>query len=154
MSSKKPHTEKTLIIVESPNKVKTISSILKKAGYDNITVMASVGHIMALGNGGPAFNSGIYPKQKFKMNLAVAEDKKKVVSDLTTHAKNADKIIIMTDGDREGEIIAWSLLKFCKLPPEKCYRAITHEITPKAVVIISFIKGSIVNAILIKDALI
>lgn len=134
MSSKKPHAEKTLIIVESPNKVKTISSILKKAGYDNITVMASVGHIMALGNGGPAFNSGIYPKQKFKMNLAVAEDKKKVVSDLTTHAKNADKIIIMTDGDREGEIIAWSLLKFCKLPPEKCYRAITHEITPKALV--------------------
>jgi DNA topoisomerase-1 len=134
MSSKKPQAEKTLVIVESPNKVKTISSILKKAGYDNITVMASVGHIMALGNGGPAFNSGIYPKQKFKMNLAVAEDKKKVVSDLTTHAKNADKIIIMTDGDREGEIIAWSLLKFCKLPQEKCYRAITHEITPKALV--------------------
>ena len=126
--------EKILVIVESPNKVKTISSILKKAGYDKAVVMASVGHIMTLGNGGPAFNSGIYPKQKFKMNLAVAEDKKKVVSDLTTQAEKVDKIYIMTDGDREGEIIAWSLIKFCKLPIEKCYRAITHEITQKAVV--------------------
>lgn len=135
MSSKTAtKADKTLIIVESPNKVKTISSILKKAGYDNTIVMASIGHIMALGNGGPAFNSGIYPKQQFKMNLAVAEDKQKVVNDLTTQAKTADKIIIMTDGDREGEIIAWSLIKFCKLPPEKCCRAIAHEITPKAIV--------------------
>ena len=134
MSNKSTQMEKTLVIVESPNKVKTISSILKKAGYDNTVVMASVGHIMALGNGGPAFNSGIYPKQQFKMNLAVSEEKKKVVNDLTTRAKTMDKIILMTDGDREGEIIAWSLIKFCKLDPEKCYRAIAHEITPKAIV--------------------
>jgi DNA topoisomerase-1 len=126
--------QKTLIIVESPNKVKTISSILKKAGYKNISVIASVGHIMVLGNGGPAFNSGIYPKQKFKMNLAVADEKKKVVNDISLQAKNADKIIIMTDGDREGEIIAWSLIKFCNLPTDKCYRAVAHEITPKALV--------------------
>ena len=111
-------TDKFLVIVESPNKVKTISSILKKAGYSKAMVMASVGHIMALGNGGPAYNSGIYPKQKFKMNLSVTEDKKKVVNDLITQAKTADKVFVMTDGDREGEIIAWSLIKFCELPPE------------------------------------
>ena len=127
-------TNKILIIVESPNKVKTISSILKKAGYTNATVMASVGHIMSLGNGGPAYNSGIYPKQKFRMNLTVPEDKQKVVNGITTQAKTVDKIYIMTDGDREGEIIAWSIIKFCKLPEEKCFRAITHEITPKALV--------------------
>ena len=127
-------TDKILIIVESPNKVKTISSILKKAGYINATVMASVGHIMSLGNGGPAYNSGIYPKQKFRMNLAVPEDKQKVVNGIAAQAKTADKIFIMTDGDREGEIIAWSIIKFCKLPEEKCFRAITHEITPKALV--------------------
>ena len=127
-------TDKILIIVESPNKVKTISSILKKAGYINATVMASVGHIMSLGNGGPAYNSGIYPKQKFRMNLAVPEDKQKVVNGIAAQAKIADKIFIMTDGDREGEIIAWSIIKFCKLPEEKCFRAITHEITPKALV--------------------
>ena len=128
------NTDKLLVIVESPNKVKTISGILKKAGYSKAIVTASVGHIMALGNGGPAFNSGIYPKQQFKMNLAVSEDKKKVVDDISRQAKNADKIFIMTDGDREGEIIAWSLMKFCKLPVEKCYRTIAHEITPKAIV--------------------
>ena len=127
-------TEKCLIVVESPNKVKTISSILKKAGYVNTTVMASVGHIMALGNGGPAYNSGIYPKQKFRMNLTIPEDKQKVVNGIATQAKNVDKIFIMTDGDREGEIIAWSIIKFCKLPEEKCFRAITHEITPKALI--------------------
>ena len=127
-------TDKILIIVESPNKVKTISSILKKAGYTNATVMASVGHIMSLGNGGPAYNSGIYPKQKFRMNLIVPEDKQKIVNGITAQAKTVDKIFIMTDGDREGEIIAWSIIKFCKLPEEKCFRAITHEITPKAVV--------------------
>jgi DNA topoisomerase-1 len=127
-------TDKILIIVESPNKVKTISSILKKAGYTNATVMASVGHIMALGNGGPAYNSGIYPKQKFRMNLAVPEDKQKVVNGIAAQAKTADKIFIMTDGDREGEIIAWSIIKFCKLPESKCFRAIAHEITPKALI--------------------
>lgn len=127
-------TDKILIIVESPNKVKTISSILKKAGYTNATVMASIGHIMSLGNGGPAYNSGIYPKQKFRMNLIVPEDKQKIVNGITAQAKTVDKIFIMTDGDREGEIIAWSIIKFCKLPEEKCFRAITHEITPKALV--------------------
>lgn len=126
--------EKILVIVESPNKVKTISSILKQAGFSKAKVTASVGHIMALGNGGPAYNSGIYPKQKYKMNLAVTEDKKKVVNDIVKLAQDVDKIYLMTDGDREGEIIAWSLIKFCKLPQDKCHRAITHEITPKAVV--------------------
>lgn len=125
--------EKLLVIVESPNKVKTISGILKRAGFTNTTVTASVGHIMALGNGGPAYNSGIYPKQKYKMNLAIMEDKKKIVNDITKLAQNVNKIYLMTDGDREGEIIAWSLIKFCKLPKEKCFRAITHEITPKAI---------------------
>lgn len=123
-----------LVICESPNKVKTISGILKKAGYTNATVVASIGHIMELGNGGPAFNSGIYPAKDFQMNLRVAEDKKKVVNDITTQAKKADKIFICTDGDREGSVIGWSLIKFCKLPLNKCYRAIFHEITPKAVI--------------------
>lgn len=127
-------TDKLLIIVESPNKVKTISSILKNAGYKNTTVMASVGHIMALGNGGAAFNSGISPDKNFKMNLAVLDDKKKTVNDITMQVNKADKIFLMTDGDREGEIISWSLIKFCKIPLEKCYRAITHEITQKAII--------------------
>ena len=80
--SKTTKAEKILIIVESPNKVKTISKILKDAGYSKAVVLASVGHIMALADGGPAYNSGIYPKQKFRMNLAIAEGKQKVVDEI------------------------------------------------------------------------
>ena len=126
--------DKILVIVESPNKVKTISDILKKAGYHNATVMASVGHIMELKDGGSAFNSGISPEKDFKMNLALAADKKKVADGIAKQAAESDKIIIMSDADRSGEAISWSLIKFCKLPKTKCYRATTHEITPKAVI--------------------
>lgn len=123
-----------LVIVESPSKSKTISEILKKAGYINTTVMASVGHILQLKDGGPAFNSGIYPDKNFQMNLAIDPEKKKVVDEITRLAKKADIISIMTDDDRAGFFIGWSIIKFCKLPEEKCVRAVTHEITPKAVV--------------------
>jgi DNA topoisomerase-1 len=125
---------KILVIVESPAKAKTISGILKKAGYTKASVVASVGHIMELKDGGSAFNSGISPEKNFKMNLALATDKKKVADAIVKQATDADKIFIMSDGDRSGEAISWSLIKFCKLPKEKCFRVITHEITPKAVV--------------------
>ena len=127
-------TDNILIIVESPNKVKTITNILKKANYINTIVMASVGHIVELKDGGPAYNSGIYPDKNFQMNLTVAPEKKKVVDEIIKQAKKADTIIIMTDDDRAGFFIGWSVVKFCKLPTEKCIRAVTHEITPKAVI--------------------
>lgn len=127
-------TDKFLVIVESPNKVKTISNILKKAGYSKAVVLASVGHIMVLQDGGPAYNSGVYPKKQFKMNLVVAEDKKKIVSEIEAQALKSEKIILATDQDREGELISWSLIKFCNLQKDKCFRATFHEITPKAVI--------------------
>lgn len=126
--------DKILVIVESPTKVKTISGILMKAGYTNAVVLSSIGHIAELKNGGSAYNSGIWPEKDFKMNLAVMPEKKKVVDEIAKQAKLADKILLMTDQDREGEIISWSIKKFCKLPKEKCFRAVTHEITPKAVI--------------------
>ena len=127
-------SDNILIIVESPTKVKTISSILEKAGYTKAKVTASIGHIMKLKDGGPAYNSGIYPDKNFQMNLVVDSEKKKVVDEINRLAKTADIIYLMQDDDREGSLISWSLLKFCKLPKEKCFRAVTHEITPKAVV--------------------
>ena len=127
-------TDKILVIVESPSKAKTISGILKKAGYVNTVVVPSIGHIIELKNGGSAYNSGIWPEKDFKMNLAIMSDKKKTVDEITKQAKIADKIFLMADQDRAGAAIAWSVVKFCKLPQEKCYRAVTHEITPKAVV--------------------
>ena len=51
--------KKILVIVESPNKVHTITSILKNAGYKHTTVVASVGHVMELKNGGSYHNTGI-----------------------------------------------------------------------------------------------
>jgi DNA topoisomerase-1 len=127
-------TDNILVIAESPNKVKTITSILQKAGYINATVLASVGHILKLKDGGPAYNSGIYPDKNFQMNLAVDSEKKKVVDEISARAKKADLIVIMTDSDRAGYFIGWSVMNFCKLPKEKCIRAVTHEITPKAVI--------------------
>lgn len=127
-------SDNILIIVESPAKSKTISEILKKAGYQKAVVIASVGHILKLKDGGPAYNSGIYPDKNFQMNLAIDTEKRKVVDEISNQAKKADLIIIMTDDDRAGYFIGWSVVNFCKLPKEKCVRAVTHEITPKAVV--------------------
>lgn len=126
-------SKKILVIAESPNKISHIRDYLRKAGYQ-ANVMASVGHIMQLGNGGPYVNSGIDPNKGFELNLEISDDKYKIVQDLKAAVKTADIVYLMTDGDREGEVISWSLVKFLGIPKTKIKRAITHEITPKAVV--------------------
>lgn len=125
--------KKILVIVESPNKVQHIQKYLRDAGY-KVSVMASVGHIMSLADGGSYYNSGVDPKNNFDLNLKVSEDKYKVVQQLKDQAKTADLVYLMSDPDREGFVISWSLVKFLKLPKTKYRRAVTHEITPKAVV--------------------
>ena len=122
-----------LVIVESPNKCSHIRNYLQKAGY-NVKVDASVGHIMELANGGNYCNSGVEPDKGFEMNLKVSQDKFTKVKALADEAKKADLVYLMSDPDREGEVISWSLIKFLKLPKAKIRRAVTHEITPKAVV--------------------
>ena len=125
--------KKLLVIVESPNKVAHIREYLKKAGY-NVTVAASVGHIAVLANGGNYYNSGVDPQNNFELNLKIAEDKHQVVTKLKEQVKEADYVYLFTDPDREGSVIAWSLIKFLKIPKTKYRRITTHEITPKAVV--------------------
>ena len=125
--------KKILVIVESPNKVQHIQKYLRDAGY-KVSVMASVGHIMSLADGGSYYNSGVDPKNNFDLNLKVSDDKYKVVQQLKDQAKTADLVYLMSDPDREGFVISWSLVKFLKLPKTKYRRAVTHEITPKAVV--------------------
>lgn len=125
--------KKILVIVESPSKATHIKDYLRKEGYQ-VNVMASVGHIMEVANGGTYHNSGIEPTKDFELNLKVSDDKYKVVEQLKTQAKTADLVYLMSDPDREGEVISWSLVKFLKLPKAKIRRAVTHEITPKAVV--------------------
>ena len=90
---------KTLVIVESPAKAKTINKFL---GPDYI-VKASGGHIIDL----PAKEIGIDVENGFKPNYIVMKDKKKTVADLKKAARSVDDVILATDPDREGEAIAW-----------------------------------------------
>ena len=117
-----------LMIVESPNKVKTIKQFLPK----NYIVMASVGHICKIADSG-LYNMGIDPNDNFKANYKISDDKKDIVNDLKDQVKFADKVIIATDPDREGEAIAYHLKNFLKIPESKYERVTYHEITQKAI---------------------
>lgn len=117
-----------LVIVESPNKIKTLKEILGPS----YVVMASVGHITEINNSG-IFNMGIDPEKKFKADYVVSKDKKEVVNNLKEQVSLADIVYICSDPDREGEAIAWSLKKFLNIPDDKYQRVTFHEITKKAV---------------------
>lgn len=113
-----------LLIVESPAKAKTVS---KYAGTDYV-VRASVGHIRDL----PKSNKqAIDIPSGFVPHYEISPGKEKVVSEIQSLAKKADKVILATDPDREGEAIAWHLKEALGLKnPE---RVAFHEITENAV---------------------
>ena len=122
---------RVLLICESPNKVKTISSILRGLGINNCIVIASCGHITRIADVGE-FNLGIDTKT-FEMNLEITEDKKDIVKKLKSQVGVSSLVLLGTDGDREGEAIAWSLKKFLKIPDNKYQRIVYHEITKSAI---------------------
>lgn len=124
-------TDRFLMLVESPNKTKSISSILKDLGYKNIVVQASVGHISHLKDSGD-YNMGVDPKT-FDMDLEISPEKKDVVFRLREQVKLSKGVILASDPDREGEAIAWSLKKFLNIPDNKYIRITYHEITKSAV---------------------
>jgi len=121
-----------LWICESPNKTKTIKQILNELGLSDIKVMASVGHIIEIADTGE-YNMGIDVKNNFNINYQIMAGKKDVVLKLKEAAKAADIVYLGSDGDREGEVIAWSLKEFLKIPAKKCKRVIYHEITKSAI---------------------
>ena len=135
------------MIVERPNNVKTITQILKSLGYSNIIVKASVGHISKIADEGE-YNMGIDSKKDFDIDFKISEDKKEIVYKLKEQANLADFIIIATDGDREGEAIAWSLKKFLKIKDKNYARITYHEITQNA------IEKAIENSTTIDDKLV
>ncbi len=92
---------KSLIIVESPTKVKTIRKYLG-AEYD---VRASVGHVKDL----PKNNLGIDPEKGFEPTYLVMDSKKKVIAELKKAAAGVQQILLAPDPDREGEAIAWHI---------------------------------------------
>ena len=113
--------EKLLIIVESPSKTKTISKYV-----DNASVIASVGHFKDL----PKKDMGIDIDNDFAMQIESMPDKKKFLTQLKKEVKIADRILIATDPDREGEAIAADIASEIKGDVE---RVEFTEITKKAV---------------------
>ena len=120
---------KSLVIVESPAKAKTIEKYLGK-GFD---VRASVGHIMDL----PKNEIGVELKNRtFEPELVVSPGKEKVVDALKKLALKADEIYLAPDPDREGEAIAYHLalqLGTSAKEKKKIHRVTFNEITKKAV---------------------
>ncbi|MCD6097166.1 type I DNA topoisomerase [bacterium] len=115
-----------LIIVESPTKAKTISQFLG----ENFKIASSNGHIRDL----PKGKMGIDIENDFQPHYVIPTKKRKIVTQLKKLAKQAEKIILATDEDREGESIAWHLKEILKQTGEKKFERITfHEITPLAI---------------------
>ena len=123
--TKKENTGKTLVIVESPAKSKTISKILGP----NYIIQASMGHVRDLASKGLGFDI----ENNFKPTFEIIPEKKKVVTELNKLAKTVDKIYLASDPDREGEAIAWHVRECLKFPQDKIYRIVFNEITPHAI---------------------
>ncbi|MEJ7734059.1 MAG: type I DNA topoisomerase [Polyangiaceae bacterium] len=116
---------KTLVIVESPTKAKTIKKYLG-AGYE---VVASKGHLKDL----PKKPTAVDVANDFLETYEVIEGKEKILEELKAAAKKVDAVLLATDPDREGEAIAWHIADEIKSPKLKVSRVEFHEITKKGV---------------------
>ncbi len=116
---------KNLVIVESPAKAKTIEKYLGK----DYLVKSSFGHIRDL----PKKGLNIDIEHDFKPTYQISADKKKVVSELKKATAAAGTVWLASDGDREGEAIAWHLAEALKLDSKKAKRIVFHEITKSAI---------------------
>ena len=116
---------KSLVIVESPAKVKTIKKFLG-ANYE---VAASNGHVRDL----PRSVLGIDVEHDYEPKYITIRGKGDILANLRKEVKKAEKIYLATDPDREGEAISWHLLAALKLENKKVYRITFNEITKTAV---------------------
>lgn len=116
---------KNLVIVESPSKANTIKHYLGA----NYKVMASIGHVRDL----PKSTLGVDIENNFMPKYINIRGKAPLINDLKKEAKNADKIYLATDPDREGEAISWHLAAALNIPVEETKRITFNEITKTAV---------------------
>ncbi|MEW6600791.1 MAG: type I DNA topoisomerase [Nitrospirota bacterium] len=116
---------KSLLIVESPTKVKTLSKFLGKG----FAIKASVGHIKDL----PKKELGVDIENNLTPTYVVIEGKEKVLRELKKAAKEAERVYLGPDPDREGEAIAWHIAAELNGASDKVYRVEFNEITEKAV---------------------
>ena len=117
---------KHLVIVESPGKAKTIEKYLG----ENYKVVSSYGHISDL----PSNELGVDVDKGFAPKYIVSSDKKKVVSELKSHAKKAETVWLASDEDREGEAIAWHLAENLLGEINKPKGSSLDEITKDAII--------------------
>ncbi|MBQ9298904.1 MAG: type I DNA topoisomerase [Clostridia bacterium] len=114
-----------LVIVESPAKARTIAKFLGK-GYK---VEASQGHVRDL----PKSQLGVDPDKDFELKYITIHGRGKILAKIRKEAKNASKIYLATDPDREGEAISWHLAHTLDMDVNAPCRIEFHEITKKAV---------------------
>lgn len=124
-TNKKKSAGKTLVIVESPAKAKTIERYLGK----NYIVRASMGHLRDL----PKSQFGIDVEDAFTPKYINVRGKGDLIRALKKEAKEADKIYLASDPDREGEAIAWHLSFILGVDPKENCRIVFHEITKPAI---------------------
>lgn len=117
--------KKTLVIVESPSKAKTIGKFL--GGH--YKVLASVGHVRDL----PKSKLGIDIENDFEPQYISIRGKGDIIKELKKEAKNASKVYLATDPDREGEAISWHLAFLLGIDIEKPCRIVFNEITERAI---------------------
>ena len=115
----------SLVIVESPTKVKTIKKFL---GSD-FNAVASMGHIKDL----PKSKLGIDLEKDFEPTYNVIDAKKKTIDDLKKAAKNAENIYLAPDPDREGEAIAWHIAEVINTKNKNVYRVLFNDLTKATV---------------------
>lgn len=116
--------QQNLVIVESPAKAKTIEKFLGK----DFKVMSSYGHIRDLKKKGLSINL-----DTLEPDYEVPEEKEKLVKELKSNAKKAEKVWLASDEDREGEAISWHLCEMLGLDEQKTSRIVFHEITKSAI---------------------
>lgn len=124
-SKAKTKTKKTLVVVESPAKAKTIEKYLGR----KYMVRASMGHLRDL----PKSQFGIDVEHDFAPKYINIRGKGDLIKALKKDAKNADKIYLASDPDREGEAIAWHLAFILGIDPASDCRIVFNEITKPAI---------------------
>jgi len=119
----------SVVVVESPAKAKTINKYLGQ----NYTVLASYGHVRDL----PAKDGSVDPNADFKMIWEVDDRAQKRLKDIADAMKKADRLILATDPDREGEAISWHVLETLKqskaLGKAEVQRVVFNAVTKSAV---------------------
>jgi DNA topoisomerase-1 len=125
LAKERREVKRSLVVVESPTKVKTIQKYLDP----KYVVKASMGHVRDL----PKSQLGVDPRKNFRPRYVISPSKKKVLDELKKAAEKSEALFVATDPDREGEAIGWHLAQELPVNKRKVYRITFNEITERAV---------------------